>query len=124
MTIVKASSANGAQKHKARLIRHELYATGHTGELLADTLQVPVVRFLSGPLGGDQQIGNRIAEGHLDLLIFFWDPLVPQPHDSDVKALLRMAAVWNIPHACNTTTADYLISSSLFDQELSVEIPA
>jgi methylglyoxal synthase len=120
----KGKLGQWALKHKARLIRHELYATGHTGELLADTLQVPVVRFLSGPLGGDQQIGNRIAEGHLDLLIFFWDPLVPQPHDSDVKALLRMAAVWNIPHACNTTTADYLISSSLFDQELSVEIPA
>jgi len=119
----KGKLGRWALKHKARLIRHELYATGHTGDLLADALQVPVVCFLSGPLGGDQQIGNRIAEGHLDLLIFFWDPLAPQPHDSDVKALLRMAAVWNIPHACNATTADYLISSSLFDEELSVEIP-
>ncbi|WP_084072970.1 methylglyoxal synthase [Demequina sp. NBRC 110052] len=107
----------------SRLAPHRLYATGTTGTMLEYELGLTVHRFLSGPVGGDQQIGGRIAEGSIDMLIFFWDPLEPQPHDPDVKALLRLGALWNIPMASNVATADYLISSSLFDTDYERTIP-
>jgi methylglyoxal synthase len=111
----KEKMACWALKHRKRLIEHELYATAHTADIIAEVLNATVFRFLSGPLGGDQQIGSRIAESSIDVLIFFWDPLGHQPHDSDVKALLRLATAWNIPNACNEATADCIISSPLFD---------
>ena len=105
------------------LAEHSLYATGTTGLLLKSRLGLNVTRLESGPLGGDQQIGSRIAEGHVDFVIFFLDPLEPQAHDADVKALLRIAMVWNIPVACNRASADFIISSPLMSTVYQRKIP-
>lgn len=106
-----------ARYNRGTLSRHELSATGTTGALIAEDLDLEVIRFRSGPLGGDQQVGAAIAEGRIDFVIFFWDPLEPHPHDVDVKALLRIAVVYNIPIACNRASADFMLSSPLMLQE-------
>ncbi|RON78604.1 methylglyoxal synthase [Pseudomonas chlororaphis] len=112
-----------AERQKDRLAEHDLLATGTTGQLLRQRLGLPVESMISGPLGGDQQLGARIAEQRVDMLVFFWDPFEPQPHDPDIKALLRVAAVWNIPVACNECSADYLLSSPLMEQAHNYRIP-
>lgn len=113
----KAELVDWATFNQGTLSRHELYGTGTTGALVADALGLDVHRFLSGPLGGDQQIGAAIAEGRLDLLVFFWEPLESQPHDVDVKALLRITVVYNVPVACNRATADFILSSPLMAKD-------
>lgn len=112
-----------AKFNRELLAEHIIYATGTTGNLLELELGLNVNRLQSGPLGGDQQIGAMIVENEIDFLIFFWDPLEPLPHDPDVKALLRMAVVWNIPIACNRTSADFMISSPLMDGEYERLLP-
>ena len=111
----KADMLAWARYNRGTLARHLLHATGTTGAHLHDELGLHIHRFLSGPLGGDQQIGAAIAEGRIDLVVFFWDPLAPHPHDVDVKALLRIAVVYNVPMACNRATADFILSSPLLD---------
>jgi methylglyoxal synthase len=112
---MKRDMIDWARYNAALLRRHDLVATGTTGRLVEEALGVEVRKLRSGPLGGDQQIGALIAEGEIDFLVFFWDPLEPQPHDPDVKALLRIAIVWNIPVACDRASADYMISSPLME---------
>jgi len=119
----KADLLEWARYNRDLLARHTVYATGTTGRILEEELSCDVVKLQSGPLGGDQQVGAHIASGEIDFLIFFWDPLEPQPHDPDVKALLRMAVVWNIPIACNRASADFLISSPLMEGEYDRLVP-
>ena len=119
----KADLLDWVRINRGLLDKHELWATGTTGLLLKKELSLEVNVLQSGPLGGDQQVGARIAEGQIDFLIFFWDPLEAQPHDPDVKALLRIAVVWNIPVACDRASADFIISSPLMTEEYSREVP-
>jgi methylglyoxal synthase len=119
----KVELIDWATYNKAALIRHQLYATGTTGRLLEENLDTPVTRLLSGPLGGDQQIGAMIAEGKIDVMIFFWDPMEAQPHDPDIKALLRLGVVWNIPIACDRASADFLMTSPLMHEDYDSIIP-
>ena len=112
-----------AKYNRDLLAHHDVFATGTTGKVLEQVLGFPISKLQSGPLGGDQQIGAKIVNNEIDFLIFFWDPLEPMPHDPDVKALLRMAVVWNIPIACNRATADFMISSPLMDGEYDRLVP-
>ncbi len=112
-----------ARFNRGLLAGHQLYATGTTGDLLERQADLEVIKLKSGPWGGDQQIGAKIADGDIDFLIFFWDPLETQAHDTDVKALLRIAVVWNIPVACNRASADFIISSQLMSEDYPRIVP-
>lgn len=112
-----------ARFNRDLLAHHKIFATGTTGSMLEEELGIKITKFKSGPVGGDMQIGAEIANGKIDFLIFFWDPLEPMPHDPDVKALLRLAVVWNIPIAMNRASADFMISSSLMDSPYDRMVP-
>jgi len=120
---MKEALIEWAVYNKTTLTKHKLYATGTTGTLLEAALDQTVTKFLSGPLGGDQQVGSKIAEGKLDVLIFFWDPMEAQPHDPDIKALLRVAVTWNIPVACDRATADFIFTSPLMHEDYPTQLP-
>ena len=119
----KSDLVEWATFNRQILVRHDLIATGTTGTLLEENLGVGIHKLHSGPLGGDQQLGALIAEGSIDFLVFFWDPLEQQPHDPDVKALLRIAIVWNIPVACNRASADLMVSSPLMTSDYERQMP-
>ena len=120
---MKQEMLEWATEHEKELKQHILIATGATGKLIADNTSLTLERLRSGPLGGDQQIGARISDGGVDVLLFFWDPLEPQPHDPDIRALLRIAVVWNIPVACNRASADFILSSPLLDAPYQRRVP-
>lgn len=119
----KADLLDWASANKHILAEHHLYATGTTGKMIEEALNLPITKFLSGPLGGDQQIGSLIAEGQLDMIVFYWDPMNAQPHDTDVKALLRLSVTWNILLACDRTTADFIITSPFMSTEYNRIMP-
>jgi methylglyoxal synthase len=119
----KSELVEWVEYNRVKMADCELFATGTTGKLIEEKLKQKVVKLQSGPLGGDQQIGALIAEGNIDILIFFWDPMEPLPHDPDIKALLRLAVVWNIPVACNRATADFLFTSSLLFSNYQRQLP-
>lgn len=119
----KTEMLEWATRWQKILGQHTLIGTGTTSGRLKDTLDLDVEKLMSGPLGGDQQIGARLAEQQLDILIFFWDPFAPQPHDPDVKALLRLAALWNVPVACNAASADFMLSSPYLSESYDMAIP-
>lgn len=119
----KKDLINWCKHNKELLQAYRLVATGTTGKLLQQEVGVEVLRLQSGPLGGDMQLGAMIAEGGVDFLVFFWDPLEAQPHDPDIKALLRIAAVWNIPVACNRATADFIFTSRLLNENYDRQMP-
>lgn len=119
----KADLLEWAEYNRRELAGHRLVATGTTGTLVTHELGLPVERLQSGPLGGDMQIGAMIAEGRIDAMVFFWDPLEAQPHDPDVRALLRIAVVWNIPVACNRASADFMVSSPLMGSAYQRRVP-
>ncbi|MFT4033432.1 MAG: methylglyoxal synthase [Siphonobacter sp.] len=118
----KAELLEWATQNRETLSKHVLFATGTTGKLIESVLELSVTKLLSGPLGGDQQIGAMIAEEKIDAIIFFWDPMESQPHDPDVKALLRLAVVWNIPMACNRATANFMLSSPMMNSEYDAQL--
>ena len=120
---MKREMLEWATEHKDELKRHTLIATGSTGKLIADSTGLTLERMRSGPLGGDQQIGARISDGGIDVLLFFWDPREPQPHAPDIRALLRIAVVWNIPVACNRASADFILSSPLIGSPYQRRVP-
>ncbi|MCC4796692.1 methylglyoxal synthase [Enterovibrio norvegicus] len=119
----KSELLRWVKENKDMLAQHILYATGTTGNIISKETGLVITSLMSGPMGGDQQLGSLICEKKIDMLVFFWDPLSAVPHDPDVKALLRIAAVWNIPVAINRASARFMISSPMMSEEVDTEIP-